>query len=474
LADVDVFARVAVGRLIVRDGAVALQDPFAFTPTLPVWYDHEWLAGLIFYAVSQLGGDLGLFLFGFGCAVTTLAVIAAAGRQLVVCREEAVIGLIWCAVGMSIAWLAIVRAQSFTLLGLAATYAACIRYRTRGDARWLAVLPLLMVGWANVHAGFVAGMGALAVTAFALYVERHRGWWRVALCLVGCAAAAAFLNPYGPAYLQFIGSAVTKQRIAIGEWQPLPLGSAEAALLIGLVAVAGVAARKSPRSVPLEGRVLLAITLWLGLRHHRHIALFFLTAATYGMPYIVAGLQIIRRRLARRYLAVRRALVVVIAADCLFSLAAMADLAWKGPAFRLRYPIHPVQAMEWLREHRSGGRLLAHFNHGSYALWRGYPKFKIAVDGRYETVYPESTVYEAMMAFSVDHPDSPKAVRAIDPDYILVCESSTTRAFAMGFGPDWVTIYDDPECRIHAKTLNPDGTVGGPSRAWPAIWRPVF
>lgn len=50
-ADPDLFARVAVGRLVQAHGAIPLIDPFAFTPTLPLWIDHEWLSGVVFWFV---------------------------------------------------------------------------------------------------------------------------------------------------------------------------------------------------------------------------------------------------------------------------------------------------------------------------------------------------------------------------------------------------------------------------------------
>ena len=79
-ADPDLFARVAAGRLFASTGSVPLHDPFAFTPKLPMWVDHEWLSGLVFYAVSRHGGDLGLFLFKIVFACLSLFVLFSASR----------------------------------------------------------------------------------------------------------------------------------------------------------------------------------------------------------------------------------------------------------------------------------------------------------------------------------------------------------------------------------------------------------
>jgi hypothetical protein len=51
------FARIAVGRLVQRDGGVSHTDPFAYTPKLDRWVDPEWLSGVIFWRVAEFGGD---------------------------------------------------------------------------------------------------------------------------------------------------------------------------------------------------------------------------------------------------------------------------------------------------------------------------------------------------------------------------------------------------------------------------------
>ena len=68
-ADPDIFARVAMGRLVLRDGAVPTIDPFAFTQKYPTWIDHEWLSGVVFYLTAVVGGDFGLTLLKLVFAV---------------------------------------------------------------------------------------------------------------------------------------------------------------------------------------------------------------------------------------------------------------------------------------------------------------------------------------------------------------------------------------------------------------------
>jgi hypothetical protein len=58
-------SRLGIAALFVEKfGAVPLKDPFAFTPKLPAWIDHEWLSGVIYYQIgsqrfwSNIGGRI--------------------------------------------------------------------------------------------------------------------------------------------------------------------------------------------------------------------------------------------------------------------------------------------------------------------------------------------------------------------------------------------------------------------------------
>lgn len=49
---------------------------------------------------------------------------------------------------------------------------------------------------------------------------------------------------------------------------------------------------------------------------------------------------------------------------------------------------YPVGTINYIRNQDLRGNLLIHFDWGEYALWNLYPQCKVALDGRYETVYP--------------------------------------------------------------------------------------
>ena len=49
---------------------------------------------------------------------------------------------------------------------------------------------------------------------------------------------------------------------------------------------------------------------------------------------------------------------------------------------------------KFLKENNLHGNLLVDFDWGEYCIWKLYPQFKVSIDGRYKTVYPESFIDE--------------------------------------------------------------------------------
>ena len=54
------------GARVWKTGAVMRHDVFAFTPTLPEWIDHEWGAGVVFFALLNWFGPASLMIFKIG------------------------------------------------------------------------------------------------------------------------------------------------------------------------------------------------------------------------------------------------------------------------------------------------------------------------------------------------------------------------------------------------------------------------
>src|SRR5689334_13113397 len=146
------------------------------------------------YGLWNLGGTAALILF--------FAVVIAAAFAIVYARCErrdyaAVVLLLWGAIVTIPAWG--VRPQMFTLLLASGFLWALDRYVETGKRRFLYVMPVLMIFWVNLHAGFAIGIALIVLYAFAGIVGAEGDRVRLKsliLTVVACVAVIP-LSPNG-------------------------------------------------------------------------------------------------------------------------------------------------------------------------------------------------------------------------------------------------------------------------------------
>ncbi|MDT8437178.1 MAG: hypothetical protein RRA92_10545 [Gemmatimonadota bacterium] len=476
-ADPDMFARVAVGRIVERDGSVAAADPFAYTTTHERWVDHEWLAGVAMWQLAKAGGDralLGLAILGvFGCVFLT----AAAQRRYAGRAAGAVAWLALCLLPLPWVWMSVVRSRALTYVLLPLFLLILVEYRRKKAPALLLVLPPLMVIWANWHGGFVMGLGFLGLTALGALRDGLRFAAPLLLAAAAC-ALVTLVNPYGLEYWSYLRDALTMDRSThIGEWGPL-WGQPRLLAWVAMVAVAWLLSlarrfRTREREVPPEAVLLPAVSLAFAVDSNRLAAAFLVTVAVFGAD----SLEPLARRVARFAQAVpvawRRSLALV-GVPSLLALgipAASVALGRGGPA--LRYDMYPVHALEWLRESRPGGNVLVRFDLGSYALWRLHPRFRVSLDGRYEEVYPQSTFDDVKRAFAPGADGHEEAFARVRPDFIVLSNDHEAASRPRMFGEEWAVVYRDEAFTILAEARGNVVPATGPEEVRPT-WEPLF
>lgn len=457
-ADPDLFARMAIGKLIFSDGKIPLTDPFAFTPKKDIWVDHEWLAGAYFYLFHLFGGDQALFIAKIIFALFALLLIAKAAR-VINQREIPLPILLLLALELSVVWASTIRAQVFTYLFIPLLLLGIVLHRKNGQRLLLLMTPLYMIIWANAHGGFVVGLGLLGIYSAVLIKERifetaesnknNEAIFVANILLL--TILATLINPYGLEYWNFMSQALAHPRSSITEWAPVSISSILFifALLLSLCVFPFL-----NRRVPLEGWGMLIASAYYGISHQRLTPIFVMVFAVYLLPLIIDLYFKIYSPKSPRFQLFRRSLALVISGFVIFSLSRAATPFL--PRFSLDYSFYPVKALEWLKVNRAGGNLLVDFNRGSFALWNLYPQFKISLDGRYEEVYPESTVDIVSRALNQKNPDCPNALKIVNPDYILISIQDTLIRDPVGsdFRPcagNWSEIYRDKDFIVYER-----------------------
>jgi hypothetical protein len=456
-ADPDLFARVAMGRLALSLNYVPLKDPFAFTPTLPTWVDHEWLSGVIFYLTVITLGDVGLILLKVILASSaTLCVILASRRY----QPEFPARFIWttlCVLHAAAAWTSTVRCQAFTYLFIPMLYWAIIEYRKERTIFALSLTPLLAIAWVNMHGGYALGCVVIAMLIGAEVIERRCS--RALLLIALGWALAPLFTPYGWwGFVKFLVSSLGMARPGIIEWFPLYTDAASFVLTL-LFCVPLIGGLLMGRKIhDLFGLAALLLSGYCAFRHTRFLPFFMITAAIFGAPYVEATVERVRSLRPHLFIAATRCGALVCSGFIVIGALHLLILAFSPSTYRMNYTAFPIGAIEWLRGRQTTGRLLVDFNVGSYAMWRLYPNMKISTDGRYEECYPETTVRDNALAFRPDLEVGRAALDRIDPTHILLPTTHRIENPEASFGDGWRVVYRDPQAVILAHGLSSDVT----------------
>lgn len=219
--DGDLYLHLATGRLIAETGQVPSVDPFSVTARGQEWIAHEWLFAVTAGRLHALGGETLLLLLKLVAFVLYLAMIDLGIRLAgIEARLARAAGLFLAALSTINVWQE--RPHLVTILLLAATRLALLRYEREGEVRWILRLAPLHAIWGNMHGGFV--LTGLPWTASVVTLLARREPRRAAILVALGAGSALFLclNPWGPEHLlypfRYAGAAAFKQYVQ--EWSP--------------------------------------------------------------------------------------------------------------------------------------------------------------------------------------------------------------------------------------------------------------
>jgi hypothetical protein len=454
LADPDIWGHIAIGRLYHETGQIRQPDPFSYVTAGHEWVNHEWLFEVVLFRVFAAVGPRGLIVLKVAIGLLLLGIIYRflCSQGLPPLRA----GIVMVAVIHFLAPFFLTVRPHLVTYAFFLVVLLLLRAMDRGDARWLYAAPLLFALWANLHPGFLAGLGVLAIWTV---VESGRRWvereapgasarpsmWTVILILVACVLATG-LNPWGFHLLPFLWRTATVPRPDITEWQPLLLSSGQGVtyLFLAAAAAAGWSYSRRPRSLPLLG--VLAVCALLPLVGWRHVALAALAIAVLAGEHIgdawarwssarpgpIPAPAAVANRVLAAAATVGTLLFVVLAMPRLGCIV-IDPLSALG---------QPVRAIGLLRASGISGNLAIDFDWGLYAMYHLAPAIKISVDGRRETAY-DDRIYDQNLDFKYGHGDWEALLREHDTHLALVRRLHPSDNL-LRLKPGWTLLYEDP------------------------------
>ena len=385
----DVFWQLQSGRYMVETGEVIRNDLFTLAADAPR-VEHCWLHDILLYLVYLVGGYAGLSLW------KGLTITAGIGLMLVTARLRgssllAMILVVPLSLLTSGGWLERPQVWSFLMTGL--TLLILESYRQRPGRMIFLLFPVALI-WANLHAGSV-----LILPLFLAYLAgnlldnlvRQRKFciddWRRfvgggALLIIG-----AQLTPYAMYWLRTLrgapglGATVDSSGERTGpitqlfnmDWTPTSF--AQDPIFYYLLAVTALILLLTFKKLRGSDLLLLGGLAVMGLSLVRHIPFFYFAAIIVLPRYLdMIGAWLSRFMGAGLQLAARVALV---------ALAVYGFWTVYQPLYQVYGPWHyPIEATDFLVEHKLAPNLYNTYDWGGYLAWRLYPEYQVFWDGR--------------------------------------------------------------------------------------------
>ena len=459
-ADNDLWGYLAFGRLFWGQNDFPYEDVFAYVTTLHPWVYHEWLTGVIFYPLYQSLGGFGLQTFKYAAAFAILGLTYATARRRGASTQATILCLAMMIGGLRSGF-SPVRAQVFTYVFYTLTLYLLETARIKGERRLLLALPLIFLPWANLHAGFVAGLGLISLYALGEFISRRPFW--PYLAVLGLAAVVTLINPYGWRYLTYLQRALTMPRPMVTEWasiyQTLGMGvlGPDGLLYVFLLLVFSLMVLRHEPHQDKTSLLVLGVTFILGVKNIRHLLFFFLCFGAYLPRSLKPFEEDLRVRFPSGLPARWRVILGVLILGA--SLVLTVSAARLDP-FRLQVPtepqtngeyltFYPMEAVRYLKDRAVPGKVLVYFDWGEFVIWQLSPPYRVAIDGRFETVYPDA-VCQKYFDFMEARPNWREFLQQFPPDFILL-PSGMEIATLLKKDPGWQVIYTDAWCILFGR-----------------------
>ncbi|MCA9259894.1 MAG: hypothetical protein KDA61_11870 [Planctomycetales bacterium] len=482
LVDPDLWGHVKYGRDWIADGQLPHTATHTYTAPDHVWINHENAAELLFAVGFRYVPVHVMLVFKCLWGLSLLGLMAVAARRRGVPLLPTWVFLLLIAYNLQAFFPMRPQLLSFALFSCALycldrgfpewPEGRVIRYR------WLLSLPLIFAAWANSHGAFVAGLGIVGAVLAGRMVEtlvaEGRQGLSTALAIGGiglATAAATFLNPYGADLHVWLAGSLSHPRPEITEWRPPSYGKPVFWPLVALLSVSVATWVATPRRRDWTQIIVSALVAWQACLHLRHISLLALTAGFWLAPHAYSAVARLAERRARREsiappwwfrFAAASAILVGIVAQSISLSERLSDF----PVYRDKFP---VDALQFMVDHRMKGKLVAAFNWSQYAISALAPHVTVGFDGRFRTCYPQEVVDMHFDFFLGDFngkryrspnsgPINPRKVLEFNsPDLVLVDRRYRTSAAVMQEEasqphPKWTLLYSDPVALLYGRS----------------------
>lgn len=394
LRDPDLWWHVVIGRWILAQHTVPTQDYWTMFGAGTPWKAYSWLIEVLFALVERNAGEQGLLLLQTLFAVAlAFALCWSLSRIANDYFFGTLLGVFTTASTFSHFTL---RPQSLVWIYFALLLVIADRVEREGlSNRTKFAFFGVMLLWANTHLSSILGLAAIVG-----WLIGRRPWREVASAAL-CAFLGTLVTPYlGGEWVMFLHTASHPFSFqSIYEFQPVTIAQYVTSFLVIALALLGVFHHHRPQMFD-PGKLLACVAFSVG-------ALAVVKFMPFAITLVCAVLACYWAReqasqggaaalpLLEGFRRLRTMMEKITGGGLVFLVAVVAFVLARGVWFHpLDRKIVPVQAVDYLLEHKLPHPILNPFGNGGYLMYRladaaGNLTHKVAIDGRTNLISEE-------------------------------------------------------------------------------------
>lgn len=464
--DTDFWWHLKDGQYIAMHHVVPSRDFMSYTFVGHAWTDHEWLAELLLYGLYSVAGLWGPIVFFAAaiCAAFALVYLRMIGRGI-----NQIVALFILApafMASSASWGP--RIQMLSLFFLSAYSLALFRYRVTRDRRLLAVFPLLMLLWTNIHGGFVLGLVVMALTVAGEWLNLKTGH--------DDALSMDEIRALGIAFLITFAVTIVNPNTVRQLLYPLTFVLPNA--YTNLIEESASPNFHMPVMMVFEGMLLLLISSVLIVRPRvnwtylllvlafthlsfsqvRNVPLWCVVVSPILAEYVQA-LVARQNRLPRFHSYQSRPVTGRLKPILNLSMLAMVALLYllEGTHYinastlrKAETDNYPTGAIAYMRSHHLPPHVFVSYAWGGYLLWNLFPTYRDFMDSRADTLYNTRHLRAYLTMYSAA-PGWKSTLKTYGVQDVLV-ERKAPLAQALAESPGWTLRYRDAESVLYTRS----------------------
>lgn len=472
--DPDFYWHIKTGEYLLSSWPLPRSDVFTYTHSGNPWVLSEWVAQIVLYLVFSTTGY-------FGTAVLVAAMCAFCGWiTYLSCRRQMdnpVHAIIVAVAASLILVSATPRPHLFSFIFFAATLFVLLEFKYARRDRLLALLPAILLLWANTHGGFFIGLVLIFVFAGSEWLKHgfksegalDAAWLRKLSLWSVASLAATLVNPHFVRLWWYPIEAIvlSGDTQMINEWQSpsfhMPLTQGFLVLVLFFFAIQAWA-RRRPDLTEVVVPLIFIASAFISIRN---MPLASLALA----PFLAMNLG----RMSWPAKAANNG-GIDVPAPASVSPASKIPLAsgreqfinWAllivaGLALALSYPAQrkkqvaavetymPVKAADFIVANHISGKMFNTYHYGGYLIFRLFPAQKVFIYGRTD-IYQDGFV-QKLDAILQGRPNWKALFDRYDIDYV-VCESNAALRQLLLQEGRFKLVFDDGSHSVLLKNID--------------------